>query len=192
MLVNKNEQSTEAQIVLADWNKDPIVGYMNPWYDKNGNVVSIGQYKINGAYLRTELRPKYYRNKQLNINRNNVETSSYTSNLTYQPDPDNWNLFLKMLDLMAEKKLHVIVNILEEAPYTYNSNQDLQAKRDFMNGFVADEVRKRGFDYVSIDFNKLKDSDYFDYNHLNSVGVEKYTKLFTKKVKDLIEPANAF
>jgi hypothetical protein len=36
-------------------------------------------------------------------------------------------------------------------------------------------VEGHGLRYVRADFNRYADSDYFDYNHLNSRGIEKYT-----------------
>ncbi len=93
------------------------------------------------------------------------------------PDPAYWRMFEEMLDLFQSHGVRVIVNEMEEAPFIYR-NQLLREKwRAFMRDVVSRRVREAGFPYVHVDFDRLTDDDYFDYNHLNSRGIAKFATL---------------
>lgn len=168
---------------IADWQNHTLTGYLDYYYDDRGNLASIGQYKKNGAYLRTEYKPDFYRQKQVK------QTISQDKEFPqFTPPPQTWSLFLEMLDLFESHDLKVIVNILDEAPYVYASPNHYKSLQSFLAGPVAAEVTKRGFDFVYVDHAKLQDAHYFDYNHMNSHGVERFSQLFINAAKDMIEP----
>lgn len=174
---HSKKASIKASHDLTKWTQGPLIGYINPWYDDQGNLASVAQYKTNGAYLRTELIPKYYREQQHN------RTSARTTIPAFVPFEGSWNLYVKMLDMMKAKKLHVIINIFEEAPHTYASTKQKEVYRYFMTGPVKDEALKRGFRFINVGFDQIGDENYFDYNHLNSKGVSTFTGLFVEQMK---------
>ena len=81
-----------------------------------------------------------------------------------------------MLNILAETHVRLIVNELRDAPYLYVDKAAREAGASFMRDRVAREVERRGFTYVRLD-SDLEDDDYFDYNHLNSKGIAKYSPL---------------
>lgn len=150
-------------------------------YHDGVNLASVALYKANGAYLRVETRPEYYRSLQ----QKTVEERSLTEvSEPFTPDPRYWALFQKSLDVLQRHGVRVVLNEIEEAPHHYPSPAARDAARSFMRGTVRAEADRRGIPYVRADFDRLGDSDYFDYNHLNSVGVAKYTGL----IAPLLQP----
>lgn len=166
---------------LSLWQDAPLTGYIVPWFDDEGRLASVAQYKKNGAYLRTEIRPAYYRAKQQEM------VGTHKQKDAAFPDPGNWQLFIDMLDMLKERKLNVIVNVFEEAPHMYSPDH-LKEMRAFIGGDVKDAVIARGFDFVNVDFDQLPDAYYFDYNHLNSQGVTAFSSLFAAKAKAMVRP----
>lgn len=136
-----------------------------------GRPVAVSQFMSGGGYLLEELTPAHFRAKQLG--------AKFTPQPeTFQPDAAYWSLFLAMLDLFRERKIHVVVNVLEEAPHTHPTWADLLRERRFMDGPVRKEVEARGFVYLRVDLDQLDDADYFDHSHMNSRGVKKFSALF--------------
>jgi poly-D-alanine transfer protein DltD len=56
---------------------------------------------------------------------------------------------------------------------------------------VASYVRSQGFQYISVDFTKFKDDDYFDYNHLNAKGSQRYDKMLADLLRPLLKRGGA-
>lgn len=192
---NVSSTPTESALIPAvkniPQNKDPVTywqqrdltGYLDYYYDDKGNLASIGQYKKNGAYLRTEYKPDFYRQKQ---NKSSVSADEKFPQFT--PHPQTWALFLEMLGLFKSHDLKITVNILDEAPHIYRSKNHYASYQSFLKGPVAQAVADRGFDFIYVDHSQLHDAHYFDYNHMNSHGVERFSQLFINAAKDMIEP----
>jgi hypothetical protein len=142
-----------------------LVGRVEMFRDQ-GRAVSRGVFKTNGAYLRQEIDPAFYRARQ-----------HAGSVPPYQPDPAYLALFAEILDMLKASGVRVIVNELEEAPWSYGSHQQRQQVRDWMRTTIRPQVEARGFPYVRVDFDQLTDADYFDHNHLNSQGAETFNRL---------------
>lgn len=136
--------------------------------------VAVSNFMAGGGYLLEELDPAYFRAKQ-------VRSSTGPSEQHFQVDPSRWVIFIALLDLLRQHRINVVVNVLEEAPFRYRAGALLQ-ERAFMNGPVRRAVEERGFVFLRINLDRLTDADYFDNNHLNSRGVEKYTALFSSAV----------
>jgi hypothetical protein len=52
---------------------------------------------------------------------------------------------------------------------------------------VRPKVESRGFPYVTTDLERLQNDDYFDYNHLNSNGIEKYAPMLAAALRPLLQ-----
>ncbi len=156
----------------------PNVGFVEPWYAPDGQLVSVAYYKNNGAYLRQEIVPSYYREKQ--------EKQGSTLFFKAEPaSPRSMALFTSMLELFKRHNIKLIVNEIEEAPYRYANKEEQEKYRNFMKNEIQPIVESYGFSYMRVNFDKLKTSDYFDYNHLNQDGVDRYSALLGPKLKAL-------
>ena len=149
------------------------------FYDDSGNITSIGYRLRGGSYLRHEVNPGYYRNRQIAATNTSAEVES--ESLEFNVDERMWRIFIVILERLSERGVTFVVNELQEAPYTY-SETTRKSTQKFLREKVKPEVEKFGGQYISVDFSELENKYYFDYNHLNSIGVMKYTELFAEKI----------
>ncbi len=176
----QTDQKKPAPTVMQDIADQDITGYVRQWFDDDGNLASVAQYKINGAMARTEINPAFYRHKQQKI-----MTSDGRHFSDFVQDKANREMFIAILDIFKEHGLRVIVNEFEETPYTYPDDKERQKFRNFMRSPIKDIVESYGYDYVHVDFDHLQDADYFDYNHLNSKGIAKFSAMLGPQLQDL-------
>jgi len=141
-----------------------------------GAATSIIRYFRRGGHHRTELDQEFFRTKQRTMG----GTGPY---LGQEPDHVHLMLFDAILDLFAERRKRLVVNELEEAPFIYSTPENRDSFRRFMRERIQPRVESRGFSYERADLDRLRDDDYFDYNHLNSRGVEKYTPMMAEIVR---------
>ena len=57
--------------------------------------------------------------------------------------------------------------------------------RNMMRDLVQPEVERRGFTYIRTNLDAIADKDYFDWNHMNSKGVDKYTTMLAQRLNEL-------
>lgn len=174
----------EAEALVRRWSADPRVTYASVVED-GGRVTSVTVYMRAGGYYRIELDHAFFRGKQQS--RAMTDDDARTDPIT-EPDPGMWRLFLAILAQFKEAKVNLVVNEIEEAPYTYSNPIWRKRLQDFMRERVQPEVERMGFTYIRGDTSQLVDSDYFDYNHLNSTGVRKYAPLFAEALKPHLHP----
>ena len=96
------------------------------------------------------------------------------------------NIFEATLNLFEKAGVHLIVNELEEAPFMYRTPKVQREIHEAMRRVVATRVRALGFSYISVDFDKLTDDDYFDHNHLNSRGAAVFTPMLADQLRPLL------
>lgn len=169
--------------IVDQLKRDPGFASAEIVYEK-GRETSILAIRQSGAYYRIELDPEFFRKKQEESASHNTEDATpqgFSINSSYM------KLFIKALDLIKEKHIHLIVNEIQEAPFAYGNNATRNLWSEQMHQVIEPEVRKRGFDYIRVDFDQLTDEDYFDYNHLNSKGVERYNPLLADQLRPLIK-----
>jgi len=155
----------EPDIVAADITND------------QGAATSIVRYFRRGGHHRTELDQEFFRAKQRTMG----GTGPYSG---HEPEHVQLMLFDAILDLFAERRKRLVVNELEEAPFNYSSTpENRDSWRRFMRDRIQPRVESRGFAYERTDLDRLRDDDYFDYNHLNSRGVEKYTPMMAEIIR---------
>ncbi len=176
-IVTKQDNQQE---ILSRFRTQSGVGYIRPWYGENGELVSVAQYKTNGAALRTELVPEYYRERQTLYNEGGIAQTVKFDHATLQ-------LFEKMLSMMKERGLSVIVNEMELAPHRYESQEDHRKTQEILRAKIVPIVESYGFDYVHVDYTKFTDEDYFDYNHMNAKGVKKFSADLGPKLKEILK-----
>jgi hypothetical protein len=154
---------------------------------EDGRVTSVVLYGRHGGYLRLELNPSFFRAKQreLRAGRYGKKTGEDLQQAEALPTlaPELWNTFQGILHLFREKQVHLIVNELEEAPFTYFDREHREWYRDFMRTTVKPYVEQLGFTYVAVDFDRIQDDDYFDYNHMNSQGIVKFTPMLAQTLR---------
>lgn len=149
-----------------------------------GKPISITAYMQGGGYYRTELDHKFFRGNQKPV--------PTDENAAIPPLDERYlKIFADILDLFKEHKINLVINEIEQAPYIYDHSQKVRKKyQNVMDKQVASLVRQRGFPYIRTDLYKLTDSDYFDYNHMNSTGIEKYDPMLARKLAPHINKRN--
>lgn len=175
-----SETKVDAGIArMKDMTADPLTSYLEPWRDDQGRLASIAQFKTNGAMLRTELMSSFYRDKQ----KADRAAGNAASAVDFVADDTQMKLFRDILDTFKAQGLSVIINELEETPYRYRDPSDRMAFRQWMRTQIKPIVEEYGFKYVHTDEARLTDADYFDFNHLNAVGVRKHNAVLARKLK---------
>lgn len=153
-------------------------------YRDGADVASVALYKRNGAYLRIETKPEFYRRRQ----RRTVDQRAATLE-PFMPDLRYLELFLRSLDVLQKNGVRVVLNEIEDAPHHYRSSAARDTARAFMRDYVRAEAGRRGIPYLRADFDRLKDGHYFDHNHLNRVGVATYTEMIAPLLKPYVTAA---
>ncbi len=176
-------RNAEALAALRQrYERDPGVAWIEAYQDE-GAITSIALHHVRGHYERIEIDHAYFRRKQQEL----LLHLRPLPGATYHPDPARWSNFLAILDLFQRRHVRLIVNEVEEAPYNYSYPGDRRQLRAFM-ATVRAEVERRGIPYVRADWDQLVDADYFDWNHLNSDGIAKYTKLLAPLLRAELKP----
>lgn len=149
---------------------DSTVDRVRPWIDGR-TITSMEVIKVRGNYTRIELAPDYFRARQQELARSGQPLSA-----PFEAAPEYWNTFVGALDLFQEHHIRLVVNEVEEAPYKYNIGNNGAYYRDFMKQ-VHRYVAARGIPYVRVAWEDFTDAEYFDFNHLNSQGIEHFTRM---------------
>jgi hypothetical protein len=165
--------------------RDAGVDYAQVTTD-HSQITSVIRYFHRGGYYRTEIDREYFRGKQREFGAAKISDSAARSFVVPEPGHMEWMLFRRALDLFKARGVRLVVNEIEEAPFVYGNPIVRQKWRDFMRHRVRPEVESRGFTYIREDFDKYSDRDYFDYNHLNSDGVTKYTQFLAASLANLV------
>jgi hypothetical protein len=153
---------------LAAWQAHPESVLVRTVQD-GAQVTSLEVYERGGNYVRVELEPQYFRERQRHVS---TEADRLIGG-RFSADPEYWQNFLGIVELFEQSGVHLIVNEVEEAPYFYASEPGSEAYRAFMRE-IRTFFERRGIPYLRADWESFTDADYFDHNHLNSIGVEKY------------------
>ena len=154
--------------------------------DRDLSVNVIAFYR-GGGYYRTEVDHAFFRERQQGAPRASEVEVGPTGNLSVRPPlPDCLGLFDRILEEFQHRGVKVIINEIDEAPYVFGSPENRRAFREVMQTIVRPMVEARGFPYVTTDQDRLQNDDYFDYNHLNSSGIEKYTPMLADVLRPLL------
>lgn len=146
----------------------------------NGDTVSSAEvYWKQGNYWRVEFDSLFFRRKQ----RADKAQRLISAKKEYVADNRYIENFYAIVDLLKpyNKKLRIIVNEFEEAPYVYNAGE--KEKYEKMMTSVRSYLKAQGFTLTKVDFTDFKNSDYFDFNHMNNKGTLKYTQKFASILK---------
>ncbi len=152
----------------------------------NGRVNSVVLYLMGGGYYRIELAPDYFRQKQREMAPSPISDADAAVTSLPEPDPGLSRLLDEILQLFRQNNVEVIVNELEEAPFRYPNTIIREKWRKFMRDVVQRKVEAAGFRYITTNLDELKDDDYFDYNHMNSKGITKYTLMLSQRLRPLL------
>lgn len=168
----------EAAALLGEWRGKPGVADAQVTIDE-GRITSVAIIRTGGSYYRVETDPAYFRARQTPV-------KTDPANFAWTPDPVRLRIFEAMLDLLHERGIATIVNEMAEAPHIYGSDAMRAKYRDAMDRYIRPRAAARGFPYTRVDFDRLTDDDYFDYNHLNSRGIERFTPMLAEKLRGLL------
>jgi hypothetical protein len=165
--------------LLRAYQQAPGVLHVEPLYD-SGRVTSLAVYMRAGNYVRVELLPEFFREKQQEF----AAELEPVKEPRYTPDPEYWQNFVAIVDLLQSRPIRLVVNEFEEAPYYYALPENRRVYRAFM-AEVRAYLEARGIPFIRVDFDRLVDADYFDYNHLNSRGIERFNEMFVEEFRSI-------
>jgi hypothetical protein len=169
----------------GQWTMDPRIDYSNLVRSEDGSVNSAVLFTKRGGYYRIELIPSFFRGKQRETYQPISDSKAAVIPLLW-PDPTYWRLFNEILAIFKRYHINLIVNEMDQAPFVFG-NPILQQRNEIqMRTMVATQVEKFGFRYIHVDFDKLTNEDYFDYNHLNSRGIAKFTPMLVEQLRPLV------
>jgi hypothetical protein len=170
------ENQSRYDALKAQLELDKTVERVRPWID-GSTVTSIEVLKTRGNYTRIELSPSFFREKQSELAQGiRPLPEGFTAS------PEYWNTFVGILDLFQSHHVRLIVNEVEEAPYNYDIAANAEASRSFMRE-VRSYVERRGIPYTRVAWEEFGNDDYFDYNHLNSQGIARFTPLLAAQLR---------
>jgi len=146
-------------------------------------ATSVTVYFRGGGYYRIEVDSAFFRSKQKALDTTVAEARSLS---VPAADPGMVRLFVEILREFKARGARLIVNELEEAPHVYRHPIYRERRRVYLQALARPLVESMGFAYVRADLDQLEDADYFDYNHMNSRGVAKYSPLLADKLRPLL------
>jgi hypothetical protein len=176
-ILPRSISSQEVERRMGEIRAETSTMFVEPFYSGSA-VTSLSVFQRGGNYERVELDAPYFRAMQAEL----------AAHLKPEPvdrlvaDPEYWQAFLGIVELFDRYGVRLVVNEFEEAPYHYQDPHN----RDLYRGFMR-EIRRffesRGTPYVRVDFERLQDDDYFDYNHLNSKGIPVFSRMFADALR---------
>ncbi|MBF0434818.1 MAG: hypothetical protein HQL77_05515 [Magnetococcales bacterium] len=172
--------------LAAPYRKQPGVEKIE-YKAENGKIVSLTLLMRGGGYYRIEIEPESFRAGQRIFAKDNPQLSSEDPTHVI-PNPLRMRLFEEILELFKHNGIRLIVNELEEAPFTYGAPQRRQQWQDFMDKKIRPIVERHHFPYVRLPLEQLNDADYFDFNHMNSQGIAKYTPMLANGLRAYLPP----
>lgn len=176
----------QLDFLLEQARRDPSVRESEIRTENDGDrLTSLALVYSGGGYERIELDHEYFRQKQQEFAAE-LTTKAAAEPVIFEADTAYWNNFVGILDLFAGRgEDRLIVAEMAEAPHTYLNPERKARYKRFMTERVRPFVRQRGHSYVQVDWSSFTDEDYFDYNHLNRKGIEKFTPLFVEAIRSL-------
>ncbi len=130
-------------------------------------------YRKSGHLACIELKPKYLREQQILTGKGKV----------IKIDERKEKLFFKILQLFKKHNINLIVNNYWDAPYTYSESSKENYEKYLYK--IEKIVLKHNFKFINSSI-QLKDENFFDGSHLNSIGSKKYSKYLAKEILDAI------
>lgn len=176
-ILPRSISSQEVERRMAEIRAKPSTMWVEPFYSGPA-VTSLSVFQRGGNYVRVELDEPYFRAMQ----------GELAAHLKPEPvdrfvaDPEYWQAFLGIVGLFDRYGVRLVVNEFEEAPYHYQIPHNRDLYRNFMND-IRRFFESRGTPYVRVDFERLQDDDYFDYNHLNSKGIPVFSRMFADALR---------
>jgi hypothetical protein len=154
--------------------------------DRDGSkIISLTVYFQRGSSYRVELDHDFFRGKQ-------KEYGAATASDLPTSEAPYWRLFEEILAVFKANGVNLVVNEMDEAPFTYaHGPEQRRSFHGYMRDVVGRRVREAGFPYVSVDFEQLSDEDYFDFDHINSRGARKFIPMLADQLRPYVRPYHA-
>jgi hypothetical protein len=183
LIGNKNNSN---QSIFEEFSKNPEAGLVKQKF-QGDTLTSVEVFWKKGNYWRIEIDTFFFRKKQLfnTPAKSNLKTDSNIS--PFIPDSRYWKNFEAITRLFKthSKRLNIIFNKVDEAPYTYAYGR--KSSDNFLNNIVKNYIINQGFAYITVDVRDMPDSYYFDNNHMNSKGTIIYTQRLASILKEKIK-----
>ena len=143
---------------------------------KNGQNVLISVKRKNGQNPHIEIDSDYLRSKQL-------EWENEVALLKEFPEDARLReIFSRMLALFKKNHVNLIVIEYKDAPYKYKLKENRELFSNYMEP-IRQQVVDEGFKYVRMEMSGYKNSDYFDYDHLNARASKRFSYELAQQIK---------
>lgn len=159
----------KGKIAKSVYNKYDDIFEMDFTDGKEVKDVMCHVFRKNGQMVFIEINSDYLRGCQKECEGQLRVLHAFDADKKYE------EIFNRMLKIFKKWNVDLIVNEYWDAPYHYNIQANTRIYRDYMSR-IEEKIKSYGFRYIKTDFSDFTDELYFDYNHLNSVGSEKYSK----------------
>ena len=152
--------------------------------EEESAIRSVVLMRDRGSYYRVVLEPEFFRRKQQEYHKGVQEP---VSNWKFEDSPAYWHNFQAIVQLFKQNNIKLVVNEVQEAPCAFYDRRHHDLCESYMKGKVASYVRSMGFPYISVDFSKFTDNDYFDYDHFHAVGSERYDRALAEQLRPFLK-----
>jgi hypothetical protein len=164
------ENAKELEGLRAKYAGDLSVASIDPIV-VGGKIGSAAMWMRAGNYRRVEFDHSIFRTNQ---ERSRARLRTLPDD--FDADPALWNTFVGILDLFQKYNVNLVVNEVQESPFNYTNQKNAELFGKLMRRVRA-EVERRGVRYIRANMESLRDDDYFDHDHLNSEGSDKYSRM---------------
>ena len=177
----------------AQYRADPRNRDVNVTVDE-GRITSVELYRDRGSYLRVVIDHAYFekwKQRDLDNRGGALATESeaqeaFDAWLEGKLEPYLIESFRYALARFRDQGARLVVNEISEARYTHRHPWIERRWQRFMRDRIEPIVHEYGFDYVRTDWQSLSDDDFFDYNHLNTVGNRKYSAMLVEALRPYV------
>ena len=181
---NADGINVDAARILELLKQDTSLTYVSPTVDA-GIITSIETIRTDGGYDRILVDDAYYRRQQAPL----WPVHSNVTECQFNPNGVYMRTFGKILDLVSKYQIRMVVNYIEDAPGSWQSDIERQCAKQFMQDKIVPMLTARGIAYMAPDLYPVigfNDDFYFDNSHLTTNGAAIYSKLFASDLAQVL------
>jgi len=153
----------------------------------DGIIRSIESTRSDGGYERIIVDHDFFREQQSKLwprRTDVVGVCQFDANQVYM------KTFTKILDLVSKYRLRMIVNYIEDAPGSWQSDLDRHCAKQFMIDKIAPILKQRGIAFINPDLYPIiqfSNEFYFDNSHLTTEGGAIYSRLLAGQINTVLK-----
>jgi hypothetical protein len=174
-----------ADRVIDELKRDPNVTLISPVV-QGGSINSVEAVRSDGGYERFIIDQAAVREQQRKLwplHSDSDQPCEFAANPVYM------RTFGKILDLISKYHLRVIVNYIEDAPGSWQSDAQRRCAKEFVLHSIVPTLQSRGIAFIAPDFYpriRYSNDFYFDESHLVSEGAAMYSRLLAIEIDRVV------